>query len=256
MQGSCDGSSAALGGCARPSTSAGVNGGTVDVSAEVRTEGVARGGGGAPAPRMPAVAPSEVVPGQQLTPDCVTAPQTPGAICRDNFTVTIDGTDIPWQPITIADIESFRPTLPALAAEPDGWAVIDRPANFVARTQQQIVPGILLGEPAEVRFTPIEYTWDYGDGTARATSEAGASWEELGLDELTETPTSHTYKERGRVTALLTVTYAAEYRFLGPAWIPVIGTLDVSTSPFPVSVVSADTMLVSGDCTTTDGPGC
>jgi hypothetical protein len=118
------------------------------------------------------------------------------------------------------------------------------------------VAGVLLGEPAEVRFTPIEYTWRYGDGASRTTAQAGATWEELGVDELTATPTSHTYTERGRVTAALTVTFAAEYRFLGPAWIPVIGTLDVTTAPFPVSVVSADTMLVTGDCRTTDGPGC
>ncbi|WP_210479216.1 hypothetical protein [Naasia sp. SYSU D00948] len=170
--------------------------------------------------------------------------------------MTLDGTDIPWQPITIADLESFRPDLPLLSAEPAGWAVVDLPANFVAHAEQQVVSGILLGEPAEVRFTPVSFTWDYGDGESRTTSEPGASWSALGVPELTATSTSHAYHERGRVQAELTVTYGAEYRFLGPEWIPVVGTLEVTTSPTPISVVTADTMLVVGDCHSAGGPGC
>ncbi|WP_210509170.1 hypothetical protein [Naasia sp. SYSU D00057] len=176
--------------------------------------------------------------------------------CRDDLTFTFTGTDIPLQAITIADIASFRPEPPELAAEPDGWAVVGMPANFVADARQQVVPGVLLGQPAEVRFTPVGYTWDYGDGTSSTTAHPGATWDALGVEEFTPTATSHAYTQRGRVTAVLTVTFAAEYRFVGPAWIPVQGTLDVATSPMPVAVVTAETMLVAGTCTGGSGPGC
>jgi hypothetical protein len=177
-------------------------------------------------------------------------------ICRADYAVTFAGTDIPWRPITIADLESFSPAPPAITAEPDGWAAVGLPANFVARAQQQVVPGVLLGAPAEVRFTPVAYSWDYGDGTRRMTTESGGTWDALGLAELTPTPTSHTYAARGTVSTSLTVTYAAEYRFLGPSWNPVVGTLDVSTPPLPLVVVTAETMLVAGDCASSAGPGC
>jgi hypothetical protein len=58
------------------------------------------------------------------------------------------------------------------------------------------------------------------------------------------------------VSTSLTVTYAAEYRFVGPTWIPVAGTLDVSAPPLPLVVVTAQTMLVAGDCASSAGPGC
>lgn len=177
-------------------------------------------------------------------------------ICRNDISVTLGRTDLPFQEITMADLESFRPAAPRFTAEPNGWAIVGMPANFVADAAQQVVPGELLGEPAEVRFTPVAYTWSYGDGGSRTTAEPGASWEALGLEELTPTPTSHIYLERGTVSAALTVSYGAEYRFLGPDWIPVSGTLDVTGAPSPVVVVTASTMLVTGDCTTTSGPGC
>ncbi|BDZ44401.1 hypothetical protein [Naasia aerilata] len=177
-------------------------------------------------------------------------------ICRNDISVTLGGTDLPFRVLTMADLESFRPTPPVLTAEPNGWAIVGTPANFVAGAEQEVVPGELLGERAEVRFTPLSYTWSYGDGETRTTVEAGAPWSELGLDELSPTPTSHVYRERGTVSATLTTTYGAEYRFLGPDWTAVSGTLDVTGAPFPVVVVTATTMLVTGDCTATSGPGC
>ena len=176
--------------------------------------------------------------------------------CRDDLEFTFTGTEIPLQPITMADIASFRPAAPELTAEPDGWAVVGMPANFVANVRQQVVPGVLLGEPAEVRFTPVGYTWDYGDGKSSTTADPGATWEALGVAELTPTATSHTYTTRGDVSARLTVAFAAEFRFVDPAWIPIPGTLEVPTSPLPVVVVTAETMLVAGACTGDSGPGC
>src|SRR3954470_12415440 len=218
-----------IGAC--PTVSAHVGDHAVDLSAHASRPGRDTN---TPAPGRPAIpgVPVEFV--YENAASC--SPDDPIAaflVCRDDLTVTFAGTDIPWQPITIADLESFRPAPPGITAEPGGWAVVGLPANFVAGSQQEVVPGMLLGAPAEVRFTPVAYTWDYGDGTRRTTAEAGGTWDALGLAELAPTPTSHAYAARGRVSTSLTVTYAAEYRFLGPAWIPVTGTLDVSAPPLP-----------------------
>ncbi|HEY8590067.1 MAG TPA: hypothetical protein VIL55_11005 [Naasia sp.] len=175
-------------------------------------------------------------------------------LCRNDFAVTLDGTDIPWQPITLVDIASFRPVPPTLATQPNGWAVVDLPVNFVADAPQEVVPGTLLGAPAEVRFTPVAFDWSHGDGTARTLAEPGSTWEAHGLEQFDPTPTSHVYRARGTMSVQLTVTYRAEYRFLGPAWSPVVGELQVSTGPVRVQVVTAATMLVDGECGS--GPGC
>lgn len=268
VSGGTVGASAANGECTRvevigglcgttqpPTSSGAVDGDRVDVRAEVRRDGTP-----AAAPEGAAPAPGGVDSGDvefvyRNAADCGSADAiAANELCRNDFAVTLDGTDIPWQPITMADIESFRPAPPAVAGEPDGWAVVGLPVNLVADTSPEIVPGVLLGEPAEVRFTPVGYSWDYGDGTSRTIGAAGATWEELGLAQFAPTVTSHVYSDRGTVSIQLTVTYVAEYRFLGPGWAPVLGELMVSTGPLPLRVVTAATMLVDGECG--GGPGC
>jgi hypothetical protein len=253
--GDCDRVEALSGACGTtqaPRSSAAVNGDGVDVRADVDGSGAgydSTGSNDAPSTSVEFV--------YRNANDCGSTDAVAAQlICRNDISVTLGGTDLPFQVITMADLESFRPTAPRFTAEPNGWAIVGMPANFLADAAQQVVPGELLGEPAEVRFTPVAYTWSYGDGGSRTTAEPGASWEALGLEELTPTPTSHIYLERGTVSAALTVSYGAEYRFLGPDWIPVSGTLDVTGAPSPVVVVTASTMLVTGDCITTSGPGC
>ncbi|MCU1438277.1 MAG: hypothetical protein JWP66_1364 [Naasia sp.] len=175
-------------------------------------------------------------------------------VCRNDVSVTIDGTDIPWQPITMADIAAFRPAPPTVTGEPAGWAVVGLPANLLTAARQEVVPGVLLGEPAEVRFTPVSFAWNYGDGATRTLVTPGAPWDALGVRQFTPTPTSHVYADRGTVQVALTVTYLADYRFLGPDWSPVVGELDVSAPPASLRIVAAATMLVDGECGS--GPGC
>ncbi len=83
--------------------------------------------------------------------------------------------------------------------QPDGWIVPGLDANFYAVTAPHVVNGTLLGQPASVRFTPVAFHWDYGDGNAATRSTKGATWEALGIPEFEPTPTSHVYATRGRV---------------------------------------------------------
>ncbi|WP_168915569.1 PKD domain-containing protein [Microcella flavibacter] len=159
--------------------------------------------------------------------------------------------------ITIADLVTFRPQTATLASEPGGFAVIGLPFNPHAQIGQHVVAGTLLGQSAEVRFTPYAYRWDYGDGATARTGTPGAPWQVLGLREFDPTPTSHVYSERGTYTLTLTVEYAAEYRVGGSGWIPVAGILTLPAPPITVVVGSATTVLVSGDCRQApSGPGC
>ncbi len=122
--------------------------------------------------------------------------------------------------------------------------------------RQHVVPGTLLGLPAEVRFTPISYRWDYGDGSHAQFAEGGSTWEALGLDWFAVTSTSHSYESRGAVAAVLTISYQAEYRFAGPTWNPVVGILDVTDDPLAIVVATESTVLVGGSCGSESPLGC
>jgi len=236
---------------ANPPTSSGeVDDDHVDVSAGV--DGSAGGGG-------VTVGFDDDTAGVPGAPEPVEPPCDPTGglvVCRDGFIVNLAGTDLPWQVITLADIASFIPQAPAQSAEPNGWAIVGLPTNFVAGAAQHAVPGTLLGLPAEVRFTPTAYGWDYGDGAAATSAAGGATWSALGLDWFDPTTTSHIYAVRGPVVAQLTISYAAEYRFAGPTWNPVVGILDVAADPLPIVVATESTVLVRNSCGPDSLVGC
>ena len=163
--------------------------------------------------------------------------------------------DIPT--ITINDIATFRPIPGRQQMEPDGWTVAGLDTNFFAITDPHIVNGTLLGRPADVRFTPVAYRWAYGDGSAAVKSTKGGTWAALGIPEFDPTPTSHVYERLGDYTITLSITFAAEYRFAGSAWRPVVGRITLPANDLYLRVGSAQTVLVEHDCTENpSGPGC
>ena len=159
--------------------------------------------------------------------------------------------------VTLRDIASFRPAQPSDVMEPNGWAIEGLPANFVANASPEVVAGTLLGQPADVRFTPVGYRWVHSDGATVASASPGATWRALGVAEFTPTDTSHAYAESGEYTVTLQVALAAEYRFAGSGWLPIAGTLTIDAAPQRVLVGEVDTVLTVGDCTAyPSSPGC
>ena len=152
----------------------------------------------------------------------------------------------PPRVVTITDVARFLPAVAGLHAEPDGWAVVGVPANFWVDVQLVTVDGSLLGQTSQVRFTPRAYRWDYGDGTTRTTSSPGASWADLGQEELTDTPTSHVYEVRQDLRASVAVVYSAEYRIGEGEWTAVAGAVTGTAPPMRVLVVRERTVLTTG----------
>lgn len=159
--------------------------------------------------------------------------------------------------ITIRDIATFIPTPGRQQMEPDGWTVAGLHTNFYAITGQHVVGGTLLGRPADVRFTPDRYLWAYGDGTTATRSTAGGTWAAQGIGEFEPTPTSHVYAALGDYTITLSIVFAAEYRFAGGPWLPVVGTITLPANDLHIRVGTAKTVLVEHDCLANpSGPGC
>ena len=159
--------------------------------------------------------------------------------------------------VTLSDIALFRPQAAVQSMQPEGWMVVGLPANFFAVIEPHAVDGELLGRSAQVRFTPLAYTWTYGDGDHARLDTKGASWEALGLREFDATATSHVYDAPGTYTIELLVDYGAEYRLNGGAWKPISGTVALSANDLVAIAGAATTVLVDRDCVSNPrGPGC
>ncbi|MFC5930312.1 hypothetical protein D6T64_15775 [Cryobacterium melibiosiphilum] len=158
--------------------------------------------------------------------------------------------------VRISDLASFTPDSPTQQMQPNGWMVKGLATNFVARASAHEQTGELLGQPADVRFTPAGYGWDYGDGTTGSSATGGATWQDLNVPEFSETATSHTY-EPGQYTITPSVTYTAEYRYSGSDWQPVDGTITIPGTPTTATAWVVRTALVAKNCLDDpDGIGC
>jgi hypothetical protein len=159
--------------------------------------------------------------------------------------------------VTAQDVASFAPAAPPLQGEPAGVGVVGMPANFVAGVETQTIGGALFGRAVSVRFTPVAYVFDYGDGTLSRTTSGGATWASLGQAQFSATPTSHAYGARGAYVASVTVEYAAAVDFGVGRWFPVTGVVSVASGGYPVQIYEVRTALVDKTCAENpSGPGC
>ncbi len=160
-----------------------------------------------------------------------------------------------WR-VTITDLARFVPSTATVGGEPGNVAVVGLPANFLSSAKTETIPGTVLGRALSIRFTPVNYAFDYGDGERRDSAGPGTAWDASGQAQFTPTTTSHVYKEPGRYTATVTVTYTADVD-LGSGWIPIRGTLNGPPAGQEIRVVKAHTALVLGIChERPSAPGC
>lgn len=182
-------------------------------------------------------------------------PWCTGMFCRDGFTVTsaLEGRG----PITWSDLASFRPLAGTAGMEPVGWSVVGLETNLFVDTATHEVAGELAGVPAIVRFAPVGFRFDYGDGSLGSSHQRGASWNALGVSEFAPTATSHVFERAGTFDMRSSVIFRAHYQFGPGSWVPIAGTLAVETNELNVVVERARTVLVGGDCRRNlAAPGC
>lgn len=159
--------------------------------------------------------------------------------------------------MTLRDIRDFTPVASIGHMQPRGWMVVHLPTNFYATGGPSTKRGTLLDEPAIVRFTPVVWHWDYGDGSSTDARSPGASWAAQSAREFDPTPTSHSFAAAGKYVIQLTVGYRAEYQFADSGWLPVAGILAIDAPPLTATAESASTVLVARDCAANPrGPGC
>jgi hypothetical protein len=220
-------------------------------------------------PGMPPVVPHPVPRQDRLAADVDTVCRPGRGACLDGQHAFLPPAKPPVKPadpapatpagpgVTLEDVAQFVPRSASIRSQPNGWALVGAPVNFLTDASAQVVDGTLLGRPAQVRFVPVSFTWDHGDGTATTVEGPGASWKQLGQQDFTSTDTSHVYGSVGDRQISLTIAYAPSYRFDGGGWQRIPGTLPVLVGPVVIHVLQGSTVLVGGACGSAHaGPGC
>ena len=153
----------------------------------------------------------------------------------------------PSLPQFASELEGFRPSRPSITVQPDGWTLPRLPTNLVARASTHRDSGELLGWPVEVRFRPVRFHWDYGDGSGFSTHQKGSTWGESGQRQFEPTMTSHIYRAPGFYRIALAVEYEVEIRFEDDEFESLDGTVTARASDVLVDVLTVSPLVVGGN---------
>ena len=146
------------------------------------------------------------------------------------------------RPVVVSAAQFRRLPIPAagIRAQPDPAVrptLVNVRTNLMTTRRTPTLTTTVLGQPVRVRATPARYHWNYGDGTARTTTEPGAAYPAA-------MPTAHVYRAPGRFTVTLTTTFTGEYSVAGGPWLPVDGTAEIASDSLTVEAIEARAELV------------
>lgn len=142
-----------------------------------------------------------------------------------------------------SDFASFDIPPSTPHALPVDWTVIGKPTAFWADASVREFSAELLGFPLQVRATPIEFHWDFGDGNSTSAKSPGREPTHPQYGSIT-----HTYSDKGDRTVTLTTVYTGEYNY-GGGWSPIAGTAAVASDGLSMTVYRYHKYRVEDDCT-------
>lgn len=141
-----------------------------------------------------------------------------------------------------SDFASFQIPPSTPHALPVDWTVTGKPTAFWADASVRTFSAELLGFPLQVRATPIEFHWDFGDGNSTSTTSPGQEPSHPQDGSIT-----HTYSTKGQRTVTLTTVYTGEYNY-GSGWSTIPGTAVVESDGLPMTVYRYHKYRVEDDC--------
>ena len=163
-------------------------------------------------------------------------------------------------PRIAADIQKQFQNLPISAgtvvAQPSPNTLRGAETNFYAEAVEQQFDITMFGQQVHVVATPVQYTWNYGDGTVVGPQPSMGG--PLPQDRWGEkTRTSHAYSSTGDFQVVLTTSFQGTYSVNSGAPLPIPGQGQFSSPPQGISVWRSLTRNYADDCNTNpQGQGC
>jgi hypothetical protein len=163
-------------------------------------------------------------------------------------------------PRIAADIQRQFQSLPvnagAVVAQPSPHTMRGAETNFYADAAEQQFDVTMFGQKVHVIATPVQYTWNYGDGVVFGPQPSMGG--PLPQDRWGEkTRTSHAYAQTGDFQVVLTTSFNGTYSVNGGPQLPIPGQGQFSAPPQTISVWRSITRNDADDCNQNpQGQGC
>ncbi|WP_364403654.1 PKD domain-containing protein [Pseudarthrobacter sp. LMD1-1-1.1] len=163
-------------------------------------------------------------------------------------------------PRIAADIQRQFQNLPvsagAVVAQPSPNTLRGAETNFYAEAAEQQFDITMFGQKVHVVATPVQYTWNYGDGTVFGPQPSMGG--PLPQDRWGEkTRTSHAYASTGDFQVVLTTSFQGTYSVNAGPPLPIPGQGQFNAPPQTISVWRSLTRNYADDCNANpQGQGC
>jgi len=163
-------------------------------------------------------------------------------------------------PRIAADIQRQFESLPinagTVVAQPSPHTLRGAETNFYAEAVEQQFDVTMFGQQVHIVATPVQYTWNYGDGTVFGPQPSMGGplpqdrWGE-------ETRTSHAYGATGDFQVVLTTSFQGTYSVNAGPPLPIPGQGQFNAPPQTISVWRSLTRNYADDCNANpQGQGC
>jgi hypothetical protein len=163
-------------------------------------------------------------------------------------------------PRIAAEIQKQFQSLPinagTVVAQPSPHTLRGAETNFYADASQQQFDVTMFGQKVHVIATPVQYTWNYGDGNVFGPQPSmGGPLPQERWGE--KTRTSHAYTNTGDFQVVLTTSFQGTYSVNGGPPLPIPGQGQFSAPPQTISVWRSVTRNYADDCNENpQGQGC
>ena len=143
--------------------------------------------------------------------------------------------------VTRSDFAELPLALPVVHLQPEReWFLVNMELLVFTDGDEQLLDTTVLGVPVRVRARPVEFSWDFGDGSEPVvTTGPGAPWP--------ATDVGHVYTSEARgVVVTLTTTWSGEFQVAGQGpWIPIAGTTSTQSQSAPFRLEAVQTRLTA-----------
>lgn len=167
--------------------------------------------------------------------------------CPGDPAPTLEGEAIKKEEIRVtpAMFRSFPIVESTIGSDPDGFSLRNGNTHFWASRRIQEFRSNMSGSDVRIRAIPIQWNWNYGDGSARNNNFPGEPDPQHTLHD--QTPTSHVYEVTGKFSVGLTTLYRGEFSVDGGPWQSIPGQAAVPSTPITMDVWRTKKELIANE---------
>ncbi len=147
--------------------------------------------------------------------------------------------------ITTEQFRSFPLKASRVNSDPSNFSLRNGFTHFWASSNKQYFKVDIAESKVSIRAIPVQWIWNYGDGTTRRLNYPGEPAPEHTLHDKTDT--SHVYQETGKFQVVVTTLYRGEFSVDGGPWEPIPGQASVPSEPSVMDVWRTKKELIATD---------